>query len=181
MIYGGLVLLFSTYTSILNVIQARTSRGENSPEALMGLVPFAVTWTLVPAYLLLFPNVLHHHLIPFIFFCGLTNAYSVGQMIIAHLTKQEFPMYNVLNLPLFIAVVDGAGRATGLWTGVVAQEIEVGYLYGCLGLAIGVYGSFVIDVIVAICDYLDIWCLTIKHPVPIAGNKSGGMATKKAN
>ena len=28
----------------------------------------------------------------------------------------------------------------------------------------GVYGSFVVDVILAICDYLDIWCLTIKHP-----------------
>jgi len=27
-----------------------------------------------------------------------------------------------------------------------------------------VYGSFVVDVIVTICDYLDIWCLTIKHP-----------------
>ena len=49
-----------------------------------------------------------------------------------------------------------------------------------LGMAIGVYGSFVVslsnprvqllltgnqvDVIVTICDYLDIWCLTIKHP-----------------
>jgi len=33
-----------------------------------------------------------------------------------------------------------------------------------LGIAIGVYGSFVVDVIVTICDYLDIWCLTIKHP-----------------
>jgi len=41
---------------------------------------------------------------------------------------------------------------------------QVAYMFACLGMAIGVYGSFVIDVIVSICDYLDIWCLTIKHP-----------------
>ena len=41
---------------------------------------------------------------------------------------------------------------------------QVAFLFLCLGLSIGVYGSFVIDVILAICDYLDIWCLTIKHP-----------------
>ncbi|KFY71279.1 hypothetical protein V499_08519 [Pseudogymnoascus sp. VKM F-103] len=40
----------------------------------------------------------------------------------------------------------------------------VAYLFCMLGCAIGVYGSFVVDVIVTICDYLDIWCLTIKHP-----------------
>jgi len=41
---------------------------------------------------------------------------------------------------------------------------QVGFMFACLGLAIGVYGSFVVDVIVSICDYLDIWCLTIKYP-----------------
>ena len=38
------------------------------------------------------------------------------------------------------------------------------YVLACLGLSIGVYGSFVVDVITSICDYLDIWCLSIKHP-----------------
>lgn len=44
------------------------------------------------------------------------------------------------------------------------EEYQVGYLFMMLGMAIGVYGSFVVDVIVTICDYLDIWCLTIKYP-----------------
>lgn len=47
-------------------------------------------------------------------------------------------------------------------------------MFTCLGLAVGVYGSFVVDVIVTICDYLDIWCLTIKHPwTPETEEKDG--------
>ena len=41
---------------------------------------------------------------------------------------------------------------------------QVSFVFLMLGLALGVYGSFVHDVITTICDYLDIWCLTIKHP-----------------
>lgn len=41
---------------------------------------------------------------------------------------------------------------------------QVAFVFCSLGLAIGVYGSFVVDVVFAICDYLDIWCLKIKHP-----------------
>ena len=37
-------------------------------------------------------------------------------------------------------------------------------MFLCLGLTVGVYGSFVVDVITSITDYLDIYCLTIKHP-----------------
>lgn len=42
---------------------------------------------------------------------------------------------------------------------------QVAFVFLCVGAAFGVYGSFVVDVIRMICDYLDIWCLTIKHPV----------------
>lgn len=43
-------------------------------------------------------------------------------------------------------------------------QYVVAYMFLCLGLALGVHGSFVVDVIMNICEYLDIWCLTIKHP-----------------
>jgi len=127
---------------------------------------FFLRWVVVAAYLYLQPIILHQHLVPFVFFVGLLNAYSVGQIIIAHLTKNEnFPYENVLTWPLLLAVIDSAGLRLGLWPSVLGTgTYQIAFMFACLGLGIGVYGSFVHDIITTICDYLDIWCLTIKHP-----------------
>lgn len=164
-IYGGLVLIFNTYTSAMNVMKARRERGQRPERALLGLLPITVTWILIPAYLALQPNILHHHLVPFVFYAGLINAYSVGQMIVKHLVKDRFPYKNVLILPLAWAVGDSLGPTFGLWPSALGDGVyQVAFVFLSLGLSLGVYGSFVHDVITTICDYLDIWCLTIKHP-----------------
>lgn len=170
MVQGTIVLVFNTVESSINVIRARRARGDRSRGALLGLVPFFAVWALIVTYLYLQPNILHHHLIPFALFAGLVNAYSVGQMITAHLTKMPFPYWNVLGLLIGFGVVDsmgpvmlanyGVGWPSSLGDGVY----QTAFVFLMLGTALGVYGSFVVDVIVTICDYLDIWCLTIKHP-----------------
>ncbi|KAL8937585.1 MAG: hypothetical protein Q9216_004360 [Gyalolechia sp. 2 TL-2023] len=133
MVYGGIVLVSNTLQSALHVMQTRRKDSKDPITPLYGLLPYFATWALVPIYLYLQPIILHHHIIPFVFYMGLINAYAVGQIIIAHLTKNpEFPMYNVLTLPLALAVLDSLGPTY--------------------------------DIITTICDYLDIWCLTIKHP-----------------
>lgn len=168
--------------STLNVFHARRSRGQRTRIALLGLIPFFLAWALIPAYLYFQPIILYHHLIPFVFFVGLINAYSVGQIIVAHLTKSRFPFYNVLVLPLLFSVLDSVGpyllrvaKVIG-WPSALGNDVyQVAFVFCCLGLAIGVYGSFVIDVIFTICDYLDIWCLTIKHPYqPMRENVANG-------
>ena len=165
MLQGGSVLVFNTISSALNVMKARKDRGQDPYKALLGLGPALVTWTLIPAYLALNPNILHHHLVPFILFAGLINAYSVGQMIVRHLVKDRFPYKNVLILPLAWAVFDSAGPMLGLWPSALGDGVyQVAFVFMMTGLALGIYGSFVHDVITTICDYLDIWCLTIKHP-----------------
>ncbi|KFY01191.1 hypothetical protein V495_06818 [Pseudogymnoascus sp. VKM F-4514 (FW-929)] len=170
MIQGGLVLTYNTISSAQNVVRIRRERGQRSRVALLGLLPFALTWTLIPAYLYLQPVILNEHLVPFVFFAGLVNAYSVGQMITAHLVQLDFPYYNVLILPLAYGVFDSLGPVLQAhigvgWPSALGDGVyQVAYLFCMLGCAIGVYGSFVVDVIVTICDYLDIWCLTIKHP-----------------
>ncbi|EXJ71381.1 ethanolaminephosphotransferase [Cladophialophora psammophila CBS 110553] len=165
MVYGGLVLVFNTISSALNVMNARRQRGQDPYKALVGLAPFAITWTLIPTYLWLNPVILHRHLVPFIIFAGIVNAYSVGQMIVAHLVKDKFPYQNVLVVPLACAIVDSLGPTLGLWPSALGDDVyQVAFVFLSLGLALGVYGSFVHDVITTICDYLDIWCLTIKHP-----------------
>ncbi|KAF2724740.1 Choline/ethanolaminephosphotransferase [Polychaeton citri CBS 116435] len=170
MIYGSLVLVFNTIESARNVMSARRARGEHARHALVGLLPFAITWAFIVSYLSLQPVILNQHLVPFVLFVGLINAYSVGQMITAHLTKAPFPYQNILALPLVYGVVDSVGpylqsRFGFGWPSALGFGVyQVAFLFSCLGLAVGIYGSFVVDVIVSICDYLDIWCLTIKHP-----------------
>ena len=164
-LYGGLVLVFNTFSSAKYVIRARRERGQDPMKPLLGLAPAFVTWGLIALYLKLQPEILHHHLIPFVLFCGLVNAYSVGQMIVAHLAKDKFPYQNVLVVPLAWAIFDSLGPKLGLWPSALGDDTyQVAFVFACAGLALGVYGSFVHDVITTICDYLDIWCLTIKHP-----------------
>lgn len=188
MVYGGLVLVFTTVESSLNVMRARRERGDPASEALLGLLPFFATWALIASYLALQPNILHNHLIPFVLYVGLINAYSVGQMITAHLTKSRFPYQNILALPLVYGILDSLGELllekVGFgWYGSLGDGVyQVAFVFTCLGLALGVYGSFVVDVIVSICDTLDIWCLQIKHPYtaerPVSSTKT--MDAKKA-
>ncbi|KAG5924929.1 hypothetical protein E4U42_004532 [Claviceps africana] len=169
-VQGLVVLVLNTVESSFNVIRARRERGDRSRGALVGLLPFFGVWVLIVTYLYLQPIVLYHHLVPFVLFAGIINAYSVGQMITAHLVKLPFPYWNVLAIPLGLGVVDSLApiclERFGLgWPSVLGKgEYQVSYSFLMLGLALGVYGSFVVDVIISICDFLDIWCLTIKHP-----------------
>lgn len=140
-----------TLNSAVNVVKVRHERGDKSRGALLGLVPFFVTWTLIPAYLLLNPEILYNHLVPFVCFCGLVNAYSVGQMITAHLVILDFPYFNVLVLPLAYGVFDSLGpflqRHTGVgWPSALGDgTYQVAYVFLMLGAAIGIYGSFVVS------------------------------------
>jgi len=173
LLQGAVVLVLNTVESARNVIKARRARGDRSRYALVGLAPFFGTWVLLVSYLALQPNILRCHLVPFVLFAGVVNAYSVGQMITAHLVQLDFPYYNVLVLPLAWGVVDSLGPLLQYetsvswlgWPSALGDGVyQVAFMFSMLGLAAGVYGSFVVDVIVTICDYLDIWCLTIKHP-----------------
>ncbi|KAM0164242.1 hypothetical protein ACHAQE_003023 [Botrytis cinerea] len=152
MVQGGIVLVLNTVQSSINVIKARRARGDRSRGALLGLVPFFFTWSLIPAYLYLNPEILYNHLVPFVFFAGLVNAYSVGQMITAHLVKLPFPYTNVLNLPLAYGVFDSAGpflkENFGFgWPSALGGGVyQVAYLFCMLGVAVGVYGSFVVSI-----------------------------------
>ncbi|EZF70511.1 hypothetical protein H105_07150 [Trichophyton soudanense CBS 452.61] len=171
LIYGGVVLLFSTMTSIMNVLKVAVGGNRDSGEdskytPLYGLLPAILPWTLLVPYLYMHPEILHNHLVPVILFTSILNAYSVGQMIVAHLVKLDFPYHNVLNLPLAVGVIDGLIPRLGLLekSFIATGQNQVAFVFMCLGLAVGIYGSFVFDVITSICDYLDIWCLTIKYP-----------------
>ena len=125
----------------MNVMAARRLRKENPYVALYGLAPFALTWTLIPIYLYLQPVILRQHLIPFVLYVGLVNAYSVGQMIVTHLTKSPFPMTNVFVLPLIFGVIDSLGPflhdTVGFgWPSALGDgQYQIAFMFSCLGLA----------------------------------------------
>lgn len=146
LVYGAFVLFFATGSSIMHVMQVRRERGQDPFTPLYGLLPVAVIWTLVPAYLYLQPAILENYTIPFGLFVSLVNAYSVGRMIVGHLVKSGFPYQNVLLYPLALGVLDSAGALVGLWeTPVLGYGVgQVAFVFICLGLAVGVYGSFVV-------------------------------------
>lgn len=156
-----------------NVIRARRSKGLAIFPALAGLVPFFITWLTIPIWCYLRPEILKEHILPFIFFIGVSFAYQVGLVIVAHLTKSPYPYFNILLLPIFAGALDALGPflqerfgkdVLGWPSALGGGSYVIAYVFGCLGLGIGVYGSFVVDVITNICGFLDIWCLTIKHP-----------------
>jgi len=77
----------------------------------------------------------------------------------------NFPLYNILTLPLALAVLDSLGPVVGAWPSALGSGVyQISFVFMAVGLGMGVYGSFIYDIITTICDYLDIWCLTIKHP-----------------
>ncbi|KAF3941320.1 hypothetical protein ABW19_dt0202634 [Dactylella cylindrospora] len=175
--YGAIILGFSIYQSSMNVVKARRARGLRVRPALLGLAPFFTLWILIPTWLYVQPDILHNHLIPFMFFVGASFAYQVGLIITAHLTKSRFPYFNVLIIPIFLGTMDSLGpflvKNYGFgWPSALGEEYEIPFVFLCLGCAYGVYGSFVVDVIMNICDYLDIWCLTIKHKKTDAPNET---------
>ena len=133
--------------SVLHVMQVQREQRKPVDKPLYGLAPYFIAASQVAVYLYLQPIILHHHLIPFVFYVGLINAYSVGMIIIAHLTKDpEFPMQNVLVLPLSLAIVDSLGPFTGLWPSALGNSMyQIAFVFMLLGLGVGVYGSFTVS------------------------------------
>ncbi|KAH8426447.1 aminoalcoholphosphotransferase [Aspergillus melleus] len=181
LVYGAFVLFFATGSSIVHVMKVRKERGQDPFRPLLGLLPLVAMWTLVPAYLYLQPYILENYAIPVILFVGLTNAYAVGRMICAHLVKASFPYFNMLLCPLALGVLDSAGPVFGLWPSILGDGSgQVAFIFVCLGLSVGIYGSFIHDIITTICDYIDIWCLSIKHPYVEEAQIANGDASKKS-
>ncbi len=142
---GSLTLILIKH-SALNVMKIRKQRNQQVETPLLGLLPILLTWILIPLYLYLQPVILYHHLIPFTFYVGLINAYSVGQMITAHLVKADFPYGNALVVPLAYGLFDSLGPAIGAWPSALGDGVyQVAFVFLCLGLGIGVYGSFVVS------------------------------------
>ncbi len=166
------ILLFSFFVAhlpacIYNVVKAR--RAQNLPVAPVFLewTPIIVftassgAWLYSPHTTLLRENRL-------VLFC-VTMSFVFGRMttkiILAHLTRQPFPYWTVMLVPLVGGAILGNLPHIGLPA--VSAAVELWYLRGYFVFALVVYFRWALLVINSICEYLGINCLTITDkPAP---------------
>ena len=182
----GTFLIAHLPACIYNVVKARRERGLPVAPVFLEWTPIAVytasigAWLYSPYSTLMRENRL-------VLFC-LTMSFVFGRMttkiILAHLTRQPFPYWTVMLIPLIGGAVLANLPRIGLSP--ISAEAELWYLRAYLVFATVVYFRWALLVINSICAYLDINCLTItKKPAPgqgpAAGEKSvgNGFATEK--
>lgn len=146
---------------ISNVAAARRAKGLPLAPILLEWTPMLVftgslvTWLESPYSALLRDN----HLC---LLC-LTLSFAFGRMttktILAHLTRQPYPYWTILLLPL----VGGAMLVNLPYLGLapVSATTEHLYLWAYFALSVVVYFRWAFLVVNAICDYLGIPCLTV--------------------
>ncbi|ODV97405.1 hypothetical protein PACTADRAFT_74915 [Pachysolen tannophilus NRRL Y-2460] len=161
-IFGAVGLYFNIESARRNAFRALKGNKESLHEATKGLFPFFWFYATVLLNLIFYPTILNNCLLPYLLSVGLAVAFSVGRIIIGHLTKQAFP---IINAPMLIPIAQF----------ILIQIIDKFFKYDLtksveyivwtgLGLSCGIYGMFVTDIIYDITTYLDINALSIKYP-----------------
>ncbi|OMJ20613.1 putative CDP-alcohol phosphatidyltransferase class-I family protein 3 [Smittium culicis] len=159
LLVGIFPTIFASYKHIF-----RAKRELNLPvsPAFIDLLPLIVYLASVVAWLLLSPNLLQNHFLLFFSFVNYGFSYIVGRVIVAHVSKAEFPTLNRMNIPVFVGLVNSI-LLNYFHTGLVPRENEVYLVYACLAFSLIQYFHFALTIIDVICSYLDINCLSIKH------------------
>ena len=89
-------------------------------------------------------------------------AFVVGRIILAHLTKQPFPL---INPPMLIPSLQILFRCIAVnLLGYSESDVVPALSWMGLGLALGIHIMFINDIIYDFTAYLDIYALSIKHP-----------------
>ncbi|KPI36536.1 Cholinephosphotransferase 1 [Cyphellophora attinorum] len=95
----------------------------------------------------------------------LTMSFVFGRLttkiILCHLTRQPFPFFSVMLVPLIGGAVLAQGPSFELWSA-WSPTTEFRYLQGYFVFAVVAYFTWAVRVINAICKVLEINCLTIK-------------------
>lgn len=154
--------VLNAITSIGNVKKARRKAGKSVKEPLEGLLPFLACGLSGFFWLWSHPEVISHHMVPFVLFVGVMFGYTVGTMITAHVTKAPFPMRpNVLMLLFFVM---SGNAALGAFLGrslLYPRASERQALLAAFVLSAAVYLHFAWSVIQDICEYKGIYCFKL--------------------
>ncbi|KAI4255303.1 MAG: hypothetical protein LQ352_002635 [Teloschistes flavicans] len=172
----GTFLFIHLPACVINVIRARRAKGLPVAPVFTEWVPIIIfsgscaAWLYSPYSTLMQENRL-------VLFC-LTMSFVFGRMttkiILAHLTRQPFPLWTVLLAPLLGGAIIGNLPLLGF--SAVTPSVELWYLRAYFVFAVVVYFRWAVLVINSICNYLGINCLTIT-PTPAPNQEIDGEAT----
>ncbi|SCV02857.1 LAME_0H05776g1_1 [Lachancea meyersii CBS 8951] len=159
-------LLFNIASSRRNVVNHYNKEGSTAREAqsnvlraTLGLVPFFSYFASVLVVISVDPETIS---LPFVLSIGLTVAFTVGRIIVCHLTKQEFPM---INPPMLIPLLQFLIKSLLVHVlGYEKASVLPALNWLGFGLALGIHAMFITEVIYEFTTFLDIYTLSIKHP-----------------
>ncbi|KAI4171405.1 MAG: hypothetical protein LQ343_004261 [Gyalolechia ehrenbergii] len=173
----GTFLFIHLPACVLNVVDARRAKDLPIAPLFIEWLPITVftgscaAWLYSPYSTLMQENRL-------VLFC-LTMSFVFGRMttkiILAHLTRQPFPLWTVMLVPLIGGALLGNLPRVGLPA--VTATVELWYLRAYFIFALVVYFRWALLVINSICTYLGINCLTIT-PAP-APNQAVARSTRQ--
>lgn len=129
--------------------------------AYLGLAPFFLYYGLVGVFVFFYPEMVNEHCYALVLSIGLTIAFTVGRVILAHLTLQAFPM---VQPPMFVPL--GQILINKLLIeayGFDRSQVVPAVAWLGFGLVLGIHAVFVCEIIFEITSYLDINTLSIKH------------------
>jgi ethanolaminephosphotransferase len=107
--FGALGLCANIVASYGNVRRARRSRGQSAVTPLLGLLPLVLQQVTMTAWALGNDGQILRDGATFVAFCcawGIAFAYSVGLLIVAHVTKAPFPYWNGATLYALLGAID---------------------------------------------------------------------------
>ncbi|CAK7905839.1 cholinephosphotransferase 1 [[Candida] anglica] len=169
LVIGAPALYFNIASAVNNVKKhyyhskelSRFEADEEIAESYKGLIPFFAYYASILLYIWSFPETLSKNGFPLIISIGLTVAFSVGRIILAHLTKQEFPY---IQPPMFLPILQTilAHVLIGVYD-FDRSTVLTGLSWSGLGITLGIHGMFITEIIYEITTYLDIYTLSIKH------------------
>lgn len=147
MVLASLGLLMNAWTAYQNVRKHCRQERLSVWSPLLGLFPFVVqcvaniTWLQGQGM-----RIMTHGpvFVPFLVSWGLSFAYLVGLVILAHVCRRSYPFWNMLLVPSVLLAVDAHLSSPVLQHSVAMTEYAV---YSYLALSFAVYGYFVYDVI----------------------------------
>lgn len=130
-------------------------------KAYKGLTPFFVYYGTIVLYIYLYPEVMTSHAFALVLSVCCTIAFSVGRIILAHLTLQEFPM---IQIPMFVPLIQLllTKFLIDLY-GYHRDNVLFAISWLGLGVTFGIHSVFIADIIYEITTFLDIYTLSIKH------------------
>lgn len=157
---------------VYHVVQARRQKGLPVAPVFLEWTPMLVytlsigAWVYSPHSTLMREN----HLVLFCLTMSFVFGRMTTKMILAHLTRQPFPMWTVMLGPLVGGAVLGNLPVFGLPA--VSAEVELFYLYGYFVFAMVVYFRWAYLVITSICDFLGINAFTIPREKQLANKQA---------